>query len=356
MNNKEFEKVIFGYLSKQKGKIGFGVLFAFLATLFSISSAYTLKILVDDILIANEPKGLWPIQGIFILLVLLNCGFTLARDKFFLHVGASILSDIRSALFRKISFSNVLTLSEFQKGDLISIVNYDVDGLEGVFSKGIPTLISSLIQIALTLIIMFLLNVRLTLITLPIIPIIVIIFHVLHNKVRKLADDIQNDRSKVTSGVEEMLTNILTVKSLDLASFLTAKFSKRVNSLQSRIANLYLIYTLLSLASWVMVMVPYQAIMYGVAGSWYFQYGSPSIGLMLAFANYANTLIAPILAVVSFNRDYKYGTQCWHRIDRVLQLTQEEHDPIQGKKLSSLKKEYFDRESFLFLCRRSTYF
>ena len=171
MQNENFFTRLVECLSEHKGKFGLGILFALLATIFSIGSSYTLKILIDDVLIANRPDLLWPIQGVFILLVLLQSLFTLVRDKTFFQVGASILAKLRITLFDRIANANVLAISANQKGDLISVVNYDVDGLEGVISNGIPTLVSSVIQITLTLVIMFLLNVRLTLIALPIIPI-----------------------------------------------------------------------------------------------------------------------------------------------------------------------------------------
>jgi ABC-type multidrug transport system fused ATPase/permease subunit len=314
METKSLKTTLLTLLRPHRKKIIVGVIFAFLATLFSTASSYTLKILVDDVFIANKPKLLWPIQGVFIGLVFLNGFFTISKGKLFYSVGSSIIIRIRTFLFKTVSHADILKLSKNKTGDIISALSYDVDGLDGLVSDGISTLTTSFISILITIVVMFSLNFRLTLVTIPIIPILVIIFNYLNKKVGTLSKNTQKNRGVVTSNIEQLLTNIITVRSLGLADLLTDKFNDSTKTLQNSLANLKLLYLVLSLASWFLIMVPYQAIMYGVAGEWYFQSGVPSIGLMLAFANYANSMIGPVLSLIQLNRDYKYASTCWKRI------------------------------------------
>lgn len=77
-----------------------------------------------------------------------------------------------------------------------------------------------------------------------------------------------------------------------------------------------MIYELLSRASWALIMVPYQAILYGVGGSWLLASGITSLGIILIFANLTNYLIGPVMSLVNMGSLISEAQAGFERIDQ----------------------------------------
>ena len=74
-------------VSPYRGKIYLGAVCALLATGLSAISAYTLRVLVDDILPMKRAEPLWPIQFVFIGAVLCSSLMTVLQSFFFAQAG-----------------------------------------------------------------------------------------------------------------------------------------------------------------------------------------------------------------------------------------------------------------------------
>lgn len=320
VKSKELKKTltkIIALMKVEKKNQVLGFIFSLIASLLSISASYTLKILVDDVLLGNQPNLLWLIQVVFLVVVLLQSLSTIIKSNYFFKASNNILLKIRSELVSKIVSSDLNELGDNYIGTTISTFNHDIDGLDDILSNGLPTFISSVVTIIVTACFMLYLNVKLAILTLSVIPIIALVFIKLQRKVREYSTDLQNNRGKMNGVFQEVLNGLISVKALNIEKLSRDNVSNKVEQMQSSYLKIKLLYVVMSLSSWAMVMVPFQAIMYGVAGTWYFTNGKPSIGLMLTFANFANSLTGPIISVVQFMRDLTFASVCFDRIDEV---------------------------------------
>ena len=89
-------------VSLYRGKIYLGAVCSILATGLSAISAYTLRVLVDDILPMKRAEALWPIQFVFIGAVLCSSLMTVLQSFFFAQAGEKSQRDLRSRLFRRL--------------------------------------------------------------------------------------------------------------------------------------------------------------------------------------------------------------------------------------------------------------
>ena len=76
--------------------------------------------------------------------------------------------------------------------------------------------------------------------------------------------------------------------------------------------------------SWAMVMVPYQAILYGIGGAWLMSSGNPSIGTLLIFANFTNHLLNPVMGLININNDIASARAAYEALDQYAVLKDRE--------------------------------
>ncbi len=300
-----------------------GFIFSILVVVFSLASSYTLRILIDDVFVGGNRSLLWTIQFIFLGLLFFQLLFTLVKSKLFFGASNRVLRRLRREVVEKLFCTDYSSIQVMQKGDIISKFNYDIDGVERVLSQGLPEFVSSVVAIVFTLGVMCYLHLPLTLLTLVAYPPLILVFLFLQRKVQKHSANLQKSRSKTNSILSELLTGIMTVRNFSIQNHVREQMDRSVTDMQSFFYRYRFIMVVMNLSSWMLIMVPFQAIMYGVAGSWYFSYGMPTIGLMLVFANYTNSMIGPVLTIVNFFGSLSYAKVCIARIDELLELPEE---------------------------------
>ena len=205
-------KRAFAIIKSHKGKILFGILLSLIGTVFSLCSSYTLRILIDDILIQKRIEWLWPIQFIFIAFVLLDCTFDVLRTFLFNTIAKKSLQDIRSKLFEKILHVKYSLVKQLNIADLINKIQYGVDGVASILTGGIPLIFSSVITIVMTLSLMAYIDWRLTLISLPIYPLLILANKFLNGKLSQAYRTDYRNRSDVSTDVEQVVKCIDTIR------------------------------------------------------------------------------------------------------------------------------------------------
>lgn len=162
---------------------------------------------------------------------------------------------------------------------------------------------------------MFYLHPGLALMTIIVIPIQIVVFMLVQNKLQQYSNVFVQTRSKLTGKLSEYISGTVTIRALQVEDYCQNRLEKHMDTLYDNQYKMGMLGTFLSMASWMLILVPFQAIMYGVGGTWYFNTGAPSIGLMLAFANYGNSLVGPIMTLVNFSRDLVYASSCIEQIE-----------------------------------------
>ncbi len=300
-----------------------GFLCVLIVTLTGVGASITIKILVDDILIGNRPEFLWPIQGVFVLLIGIQTFFSIIKSKIYAKASSNIINSLRRKMINKVLNFNQSNLDTQDRGDCLTAFQYDLDGLNDYFMNSVAELIGSIVTIVITMTFMLVLNWKMTLITLPIFPLLILVF----NKIQKILDRkneiLQNARKKNVGLLNHIFDCIMTIKLFNCQKYFEEKYDENGNRMQKSIVDLNILYVIMSLASWSMIMVPYQAIMYGIGGTWYFAAGVPTIGLMIAFANYANSLIGPVLSIQRYEQNWSYAVVCVNNIWKILDVSEE---------------------------------
>lgn len=147
-------------------------------TLIAISAEllqpYLMKIAIDDNLMVgkNDFRGLMLICAIYFLLSLLSMVFTYLQNNLLQKAGQSIVASIRKRLFAHISKLSMSYFDRVPSGSLITHVSSDTEAINQFFNQVLLSLFRDGFTLIFILVLMFQLDVTLTLYCLILLPII----------------------------------------------------------------------------------------------------------------------------------------------------------------------------------------
>lgn len=313
------------YFRGHRLKLFCGVLIALAGTVVGVGSGYTLKILVDDILLAGDIRWIWPIQLLFLLFVFTSSFLGVYSTKIFSGICARILDKIRGGIFAHVLKADYLAFNQLSAGAIHTTINYGVDNLEGLISRGIPEAASSIIGIAIYLSAMFVIDWRLALLSLPVYPVLILINGYMQKKLHAIQAVNQRNRANVNNDIEEGIKCRDNIWAFNLFDYMNQRFGASVGALHKNHVRFKVIVNILNRTSWMFIMVPYQAILYGIGGSWFILNGNPTIGTLLIFANFTNSLIGPVMSLVNFNSSVSSARAGYERIDELTALPRQKN-------------------------------
>ncbi len=153
------------YLAKYRLLLVFVLLCLVLSSVGGIASSYMLKPLINDYILPGDFAGLAKMLvlmgGIFAVSSL--CSFIYARTM--VRISQNTVVELRKDLFDKLQTLPIRYFDTHQSGDLMSRFTNDIDTVSELINSSLANILSSILTFFGTLIMMFVLNWRLTLIT-----------------------------------------------------------------------------------------------------------------------------------------------------------------------------------------------
>ncbi|MFT6110071.1 MAG: ABC-type bacteriocin/lantibiotic exporter with double-glycine peptidase domain, partial [Planctomycetota bacterium] len=126
--------------------------------------------------------------------------------------GARLLRDLRQSLFDRLVGLSPAFFDQRRVGELLSRLGSDLTVVQASITEQIPSGIQALLRFAGTLIVLFVLQTRLTLVALLVVPPVVIIALVVGIRLEKLSKKERDATADTLSLAEESLAGIRTVQ------------------------------------------------------------------------------------------------------------------------------------------------
>lgn len=288
-----------------------------------IISSYTLRFLVDEVLIKKRLDWIWKIQGIFLAAVLAECFLSVLNARLFANLATKGSKTLRLNMFSALINADYLEAKKLQSGKIINAFIGGVQGVSSLLSNGIPMALSAIITIVLTVTVMFLIDARLTLVSLFVYPVLIMVNAILNRKLGNHFSNNQQNRKNISGDIEQSIKCTDNIRTFHLFPFVTKEFTAHIDRYHKSNIAISVIYALMNKTTWAFIMVPYQAILYGIGGTWFIKNGSPSIGTLMIFANFTNYLIGPVMSLVNINQSIADAQAGFAEVDSVLQIPQQ---------------------------------
>ncbi len=177
---------------------------------------YILKYIIDDFLIAGRiQKGLYSITGlgiIYFTISLLSSFFSYAQVNLINRAGQKIIMDLRSKVFRTIQLLPLCYLDRTSSGRLITRATNDVGELNELYTDVIINLIKDVILLIGIVSAMFIMDVRLTLISFLVIPVMAFLVVFIKNKVKANFYNMKSLIGRINGFMAENISGMKTVQ------------------------------------------------------------------------------------------------------------------------------------------------
>ncbi len=307
---------------KSKTNLTLIFIFSLLSAGLSIFSSMTLKYVVDVAIPLLNINLLWIYQAVFFLCVLLSSILGILAVVFANKIWSMVQREIRGKMYSHLLKVDYSVLQNLEKAKVHTAINQGVDALEEIFMKGISIALGYVLSIFITLFVMFATDWRLTLLSLPVFPLMIKLFAKLNKDLSKVFGTLQKQRTKLTQSTQENIDCIINIRNYNMETDQIERFSDVCDGLGNAMAKRNYIFELMNRASWTLIMVPYQAILFGVGGTLAIIYGIPTIGTLLIFSNFTNYLIQPVMSLTGISNQLSMAKDSFERIDEILGLPQ----------------------------------
>ncbi|HII60698.1 ABC transporter ATP-binding protein [Pyrococcus horikoshii] len=282
----------------------------------NLASPYVLHIAIDNYIVPGKYGELWFVTLLY-LLSLIGQWFFMTLQTYYTEVfGQGVLKRLRSKLHEKILISNLDFFKEKSTGDLVSRIINDTNIVNDVLVSGLLGGLGSLLSLAGIIIAMFLLDVKLTLVTLASVPLMVLVAYYFGGKMRRAYRETRQKIAKISSVVEESVAGIETIRAFGKERDVEREFSK---------VSLETIKAYLRVAVYMGVFWPLMnitsllSVIAVIAYGGYLAYkGAVSIGVVVAFIQYAQRFRGPINNVVSMYDSLQSALAALERIYEIL--------------------------------------
>lgn len=190
-----------------------------------------LQILVNS-LNAMDPITLVRWAMLFLIVTVIIKGIAMYYQNYcFKYFSYRILTDLRLAIYQTIQHLSLEFFSRKRSGEIAMRIIYDVGVLENVLSREFPMLFFSVCQIAVYFLILFRINVQLTILSMFVFPFLILPIINLGKKLRKLSRNQQVNYANLGNIIQESVYGQQIIKAYNREQEIVEKFSRENESL-----------------------------------------------------------------------------------------------------------------------------
>ena len=217
MSAREIFSRLLRYLTPYKKWIAMIICAVIVTSATGIASPYILgREIVSRYILRGDLYGLQTIIIIFIGILAANWIANTIRMYGLGKIGQSLLLKMRADLFSHLQELSFSFFDNSDSGDLISRVTNDTDAIGEAFTSGLVQVASDTLSLFMIVVVMFSINVQLSLASMIVVPLIVAVAYLFNSKFRS-AYRMQRTRiSNVTSKLQESISGIREIQSLSL--------------------------------------------------------------------------------------------------------------------------------------------
>lgn len=274
-------KIIFSYIKPYTARAVLLLLTLLVEGSFNVLLALSLKLIIDFAIGPRDIGFLTIIISALFLGFLLTAGSQVLRDYLYAWLGARILNDIRTEMFRHLQQLSLGFYARSRMGDLSARFSSDLAAVENAIVLGIPGALLCIINIIFSTCVLFTLDWRLALAAMVGLPLGVVGPRLLGPRALKAGYQLRVDHAALSSTIQENLSAQQIVKAFSLKRAALASFEGQAGKLAA-LATRFNFLSYVSERSPNIGMLLFNILL--ISGGSYLAYnGSLSIGSLVSF-------------------------------------------------------------------------
>lgn len=343
MSTREIFTRLLKYLTPYKKWLLIVVSAIIITSVTGIVSPYILgREIISKYILRGDLQGLQTIILIFIGVQVTNWLTNTLREYYLGKIGQSLLYKLRADLFSHIQELSFSFFDRSDSGDIISRVTNDTDAIGEAFTSGLVGVASDILILFMIVIVMFSINIQLSLASMIIVPLIVAVAFIFHSKFRA-AYRMQRTRiSNVTSKLQESISGIREIQAFTrerdtMESFRRANLENFQANLQAtKVWGSFFptIQLLQALGSGIVVLYGGWLAFNGMLGTI-----EDAVGTLITFVMYVGMFFGPIFDLTNFYNTVQSALAAAERIFEMLDVEPEIKESEDSVEIPPIKGE-----------------
>lgn len=311
-----FKKIISftkGHKNLLWGAAALTLLGAFLSPL----RPYLVQYAFDEYITKNDLTGLGKISIVIIGVLILETSVQYFSGFISNLLAMEVVHEIRKKLYKKLIHFKLDYFDKTPVGTLVTRSISDIQNISDVFSQGFLDIAGDLLKVIIIMLVMFLTNWKITLLSLSTIPILLYATYIFKNAIRAAFNDVRSQVAHLNAFVQEHINGMSVVQIFNREQQEYEKFNT-INAAHRDANNksvwhysvFFPVVEILSAASIGLL------VWWGAKES---LQSNLSVGVIVAFIMYINMLFRPIRQLADRFNTLQMGMVCSERVIKVIE-------------------------------------
>jgi ATP-binding cassette subfamily B protein len=280
------------YLAPYASRLGVILGINVLATALGLAQPYISKLLIDNALQPRNMRALWIVAGLMFGVTVLGFLLNILSSYQYVRVSASMLFDMRLALYRHLQTLSPRFYAKWRLGDLVSRLNNDIGEVQRVSADSLLSVLSNVVFLIGSVAMMVWLNWRLFLFSAFFVPVSLITFRYYQRKLMIFTKQLRERGADLGSLFVDTLLGMRTVVTSNAGERESEKFRERNSAFVDTLLRL-------QMTSFLSGALPGSILTAATAGvfllgGWMIIRGTMTIGTLVAFMAYHMRVLSPV--------------------------------------------------------------
>ena len=275
-----------------------------------------LKVLIDRAIVPRDAHALTLIAAVLAAVAIVTASAAVSRDYLYARLSASVLADLRRALYAHLQRLSLSYFSDTRAGDILSCFSTDLAAVESVIVAALPLAASSLASLVLTAGILLVLEWRMAAAAMVGLGLSLTAARLVSPAAQHAAAALKEDQAAIMAGLNEAVHLQPVIKAFSLQRWMLDHFQTALGTLlrSSRRA---------SFLSFLLERIPHIGMLFFnlivlVLGAWFVLAGRIQLGSLVAFQGLVITLAGSLWGVTLAVPQLVQAVAGMRRIDALL--------------------------------------
>ena len=215
---------LFSYIKPYWRRIAFSLVALLFSSATGLVFPYVIQNLIDGVLVDGDLAQLNRITGALIAIFAVGFVFNFAQRYLMEYIGERVVIDIREQLYEHLLTLSISFFDERRSGEIVSRLASDVTLVRSALTNNISTMVSQSLTLIGAVVIVFVINWRMSLFILVLAPVMAGIGALFGMWVRRISTEIQDELAESSTIVEEVVQSVRVVKSFVREQFEIARY------------------------------------------------------------------------------------------------------------------------------------
>lgn len=193
---------------------------------FELGQPYLFKLAIEDHIATGNAAGLELLAAGFLGLVLLQAVSSYFEQWSLQLLGQRSMHGLRLAIYKHVMSQRAAFFDRIPVGRLMTRMTNDIESINEMFASGVVTLFADVIRMTAIIVIMFSLDVTMTLMTFATLPLLFVLVNYARNAMRRSFREIRVRLAAMNAFVQEHLSGIRVIQLLGRSQTATREYDE----------------------------------------------------------------------------------------------------------------------------------